>query len=209
MTTYLRTSVLNSTMKHRSEPGRSGIHFHGFSAMRSQSVRRWLLLSCFVGLLFGAAVAGSGRAPHSEAAIAPAQPNSRQGNHLTQRSRFDCLPKDVRLNDVVTYARTTKGNVTVEKKLIEMKAQCRNRKLVDAKRREIRFFRPSCWGNPPSDYLEIQQRENAELQKLRATHAVIVFGCNPMISKLLLTPAVPAGYCESIGLGLGFPNGKC
>jgi hypothetical protein len=79
------------------------------------------------------------------------------------------------------YRKTTKGNVTVEKTLIQMKAQCRNRKLVDAKRREIRFFRPSCWGNPPADYQDIQQRENSELQKLKRTFAVIVFACDPMI----------------------------
>lgn len=147
------TPVINSTVQHR-----------------------WkLLLSCFVSLLLGAALAASGRALEYEAAMAPAQPDS------NQKSKFDCLPKDVHLNDVVTSGKTAKGNVTVEKTLVQMKAQCRNRKLVDAKRREIRFFRPSCWGNPPDDYLEIQQRENTQLQKLKRTYAVIVFGCNSMI----------------------------
>jgi|SRR5215475_15194039 len=148
--------------------------------MRRQSVSWKLLLSGFAWLLFGAAVAGSGRAPEYDAAIAPAQSNWSRAQHFTHRSRFDCLPKDVQLNDVVT-AGTKKRNVTVEKTLIQMKAQCRKGKLVDVKRREIRFFRPSCWGNPPNDYLEIQQRENAELQKLKRTYTVIVFGCNPMI----------------------------
>jgi hypothetical protein len=134
-----------------------------------------VLLICGVSVLLGAAVAESGRAPEYEAAIAPDQPTP------SKTSKFDCLPKDVHLNDVVTQGKTAKGNVTVEKTLIQMKAQCRQRKLVDSKRREIRFFRPSCWGNPPADYLEIQQRENAELQKLKRTYAVIVFGCNPMI----------------------------
>jgi hypothetical protein len=141
--------------------------------MRRRSHKWKLLVVC--SLLLGAAVAASGRGPEYEAAMAPAQPNS------SQKSRFDCLPKDVHLDDVVTYRKTTKGNVTVEKTLIQMKAQCRNRKLVDAKRRQIRFFRPSCWGNPPADYLEIQQRENSELQKLKRTYAVIVFACDPMI----------------------------
>ena len=136
---------------------------------------RWkLLLSCFVWLLLGAAVAAGGRAPEYDAAIAT-EPNS------SQKSRFDCLPKDVQLDDVVSYGKTANGNVTVQKTLIQMKAQCRNRKLTDAKRREIRFFRPSCWGNPPEGYLEIQQRENSELQKLKRTYAVIVFKCNPMM----------------------------
>jgi hypothetical protein len=87
----------------------------------------------------------------------------------------------VQLKDVVSYGKSTRGSVTVEKTLVQMKAQCRNHKLVDAKRRQIRFFRPSCWGNPPADYLEIQQRENSELEKLKRTYAVIVFGCNSMI----------------------------
>jgi len=30
--------------------------------------------------------------------------------------------------------------MTVEKKLAQLKARCRNRKLVDSKGREIRFF---------------------------------------------------------------------
>jgi len=143
--------------------------------MRRQSISWKLLLTCFVWLLLGAALAGSGRALKYEAAMATPQPNS------SHKSRFECLPKDVHLDDVVTYRKTTKGNVTVEKTLIQMKAQCRNHKLVDAKRREIRFFRPSCWGNPPADYLDIQQRENSALQKLKRTYAVIVFACDPMI----------------------------
>ena len=149
--------------------------------MRRQSLSWQLLLSSFVWLLFGAAVAGGERVPEYSGAIALTQSNSSQDQHFTHRSKFDCLPKDVQLNDVVASTGTKKGNATVEKTLIQKKAQCRKGKLVDAKRREIRFFRPSCWGNPPVDYLEIQQRENAELQKLKRTYTVIVFGCNPMI----------------------------
>ena len=145
------------------------------SPMRRPSISWKLLLSCFVSLLLGAAIAAGGRAPEHAAAMALTESNS------NQKSKFNCLPKDVQLNDVVTYNKSTKGNVTVEKTLIQMKAQCRNRKLVNAKRREIRFFRPSCWGNPPADYLEIQQRENSELQKLKRAYAVIVFACDPMI----------------------------
>lgn len=148
--------------------------------MRSQSSSWTSFLGCFICLLIAAAVASNGRGPKDEAAIAPAQPNSSDDGPITHKSRFDCLPKDMQLNDVVTYGRATRGNVTLEKTLIQMKAQCRKGKLVDAKGREIRFFRPSCWGNPPPDYLEVQQRENAELQKLKKTYAVIVFGCNPM-----------------------------
>jgi len=94
---------------------------------------------------------------------------------------FSCLPKDVRTDEAVSYGMKGKSILTVEKKLVEMKARCRRGKLIDAKRREIRFFRPSCWGNPPPDYLEIRERENKELSKLRKHYTVIVFACNPMI----------------------------
>src|SRR5215468_11257104 len=68
--------------------------------------------------------------------------------------KFTCLPKDVRAEETVSYGRKASQEITVEQKLREMKASCRNGKLVDARGREIRFFRPSCWGNPPPDYLE-------------------------------------------------------
>ena len=98
--------------------------------------------------------------------------------HVT---RINCLPPDTKRDEVVTYGGDGRGHVTVEKKLAQLKARCRNRKLIDAKGREIRFFKPSCWGNPPADYAEIQQQENEELEKLRQKYTVIVFGCNPMI----------------------------
>ena len=103
---------------------------------------------------------------------------------LQQRARLlgiDLKLKDVRADEVVSYGFKGKQNPTVEKKLIEMQARCRSGKLVDAKRREIRFFRVSCWGNPPDDYLEIQKRENEQLAKLKKRYTVIVFNCDPMI----------------------------
>jgi hypothetical protein len=95
--------------------------------------------------------------------------------------KFDCLPKDVRLAEVVSYGGGGKENITVEKKLLEMKARCRNGKLVDARNKEIRFFRGNCWGSPPRDYLEILKRKRQELEKLKKTYSVIEIMCNPMI----------------------------
>jgi hypothetical protein len=100
-----------------------------------------------------------------------------------QRGRkYDCLPTDVRLSDVVTYDRAGKANVTLEKTLISLGAKCRNRKLMDRKHREIRFFRPACWGRPPPNYLEIEQKEDEELRKLKRRYTVVVFGCNPTLA---------------------------
>jgi len=94
---------------------------------------------------------------------------------------FSCLPKDVEAHEIVSYGSHKNQRVTVVQKLVELKARCQKGKLVDAKGRGVRFFRPSCWGNPPLDYLEIRQREDEELSKLRKRYTVIVFACNPMI----------------------------
>jgi hypothetical protein len=109
----------------------------------------------------------------TEASDAPA-PSSSGGKQYT------CLPKDVRANDPIS--RGSKGKpVKVSDKLSEIKARCQKGRLVDAKGREIRFFRGSCWGNPPEDYLEIRAREGRELEKLKSQYTVIEFRCGPMI----------------------------
>lgn len=106
---------------------------------------------------------------------------SHEDDDSAPSKNFDCLPEDVRADEVVSYDVEGKSSITVKKKLIELKARCRRGKLVDAKGREIRFFRISCWGNPPEDYLEIQKREGEALAELKKHYSVIVFGCNPMI----------------------------
>ncbi len=107
--------------------------------------------------------------------------SSSSARRVRSVGKFDCLPKDISLDQIVTYGRTANQNITVKKKLIQIKARCRNGKLVDAKNKEIRFFRISCWGNPPADYLEIEQREQEELEELQRHYTVIVMGCNPLI----------------------------
>ena len=95
-----------------------------------------------------------------------------------------CLPASIKPADVVTSrlvesSRTVK-KVTVEEKLIQLKASCRNGKLVDAAGREIRFFRlEGCWGNPPADYQEILKKQSEALEKLRRKYTVIEMTCNP------------------------------
>ena len=133
-------------------------------------------------ILFTVGVTGSiavgNRDKHSEADVHPGRTKS---HVVTTAERFPCLPKDVTADQVVSYGLKGTQKVTVEKRLIELKARCRSGKLVDAKGREIRFFHMSCWGNPPPDYLEIQERQNKELAELKKRYTVIVFGCNPMI----------------------------
>jgi hypothetical protein len=92
---------------------------------------------------------------------------------------YECLPKDVRLDEIVSYGRKPADNVTVAKKLLELKARCRKKRLVDAANKEIRFFHPGCWGNPPANYLEIKQKEKEEFEKLKKDYTVVVIGCSP------------------------------
>jgi hypothetical protein len=93
-------------------------------------------------------------------------------------ARLDCLPEDIRLEQVVSYG---KRNVTVEETLDAMKAWCENGKLLDQNKKEIRFFRVACFGNPPYNYDEIRQREQEEIARLQESFTVIVIECDPMI----------------------------
>jgi hypothetical protein len=126
---------------------------------------------CFLALAAAAFITLAGTVVAVREADSPAR----------RPDKFTCLPKDIRADETVSYGRKASQEITVAQKLREMKASCRNGKLVDAKGREIRFFRPSCWGNPPPDYLEIQERENKELANLKKRYTVVVFSCNPMM----------------------------
>jgi hypothetical protein len=95
-----------------------------------------------------------------------------------------CLPAGIERTEVVAVQRAalngSEQKITVEQKLKELRARCRRGKLVDAKGKEIYFFRKQgCWGNPPEDYKEILSRQSRELTKLRRRYHVIEMTCNP------------------------------
>ena len=95
-----------------------------------------------------------------------------------------CLPQGMKPSDIVSTRLVGSGKalrkVTVQEKLIQLKASCKQGKLVDAAGREIRFFRlEGCWGNPPADYQEILQKQSEALEKLRRKYTVIEMTCNP------------------------------
>jgi len=92
-----------------------------------------------------------------------------------------CLPTDVKLDTVVSA--TSKNNKivkeTVKQRLNKLSVQCKAGKLIDRKKREIRFFwLQGCWGNPPADYQEILENQQKELLELKKKYTVIEITCN-------------------------------
>lgn len=98
-----------------------------------------------------------------------------------------CLPPDVKADEVVSIQPVVSSlggeegkKITVKQKLIEIKARCKNGKLVDRAGKEIRFYRlTGCWGNPPADYQEILAQQSKEIESLKKKYTVIEMTCNP------------------------------
>ncbi|HAF13023.1 MAG TPA: hypothetical protein DHU55_03730 [Blastocatellia bacterium] len=71
-----------------------------------------------------------------------------------------------------------KQTITVEEKLATLKARCRRGKLIDGSGKQIYFYQlTGCWGNPPTDYQEILDKQNTELIRLRKRYTVIEMTC--------------------------------
>ena len=139
-------------------------------------------LSLGVILLFGGMIMTRQQSKRpAEESSSPSLQRNVLNDEDQQATRFDCLPDEVTLKDVVTYKGSAGKNITVKDKLLKLKARCKNGKLVDQHRREIRFFRMQCWGNPPADYRERQQRQQDELKEMKKKYTVVVMGCNPLV----------------------------
>ena len=104
------------------------------------------------------------------------------------QSRFAaCLPEGIKLGDVVSAQLISScptgsevKRVTVEQTLSDLKAQCKDGKLVDSNGREIRFYKlTGCWGNPPINYQEILERQRREIEDMKKQYTVIEMTCNP------------------------------
>ncbi len=95
------------------------------------------------------------------------------------KTEWSCLPPDVKPDDIVTYGINGKKNRTVADTLGKMKARCRKGRLIGSDKREIRFFHPACWGNPPVDADEQRAAEARQLAALQKKYRVVIFSCNP------------------------------
>jgi hypothetical protein len=100
---------------------------------------------------------------------------------------YRCLGSGVKETDVSSIRTVTSSTghtviekITVMQALKEINARCVHDKLIDGKRREIRFyFVQGCWGNPPAGYLEILEKQRRDIEKLRMRYTVIEMTCNP------------------------------
>ncbi len=95
-----------------------------------------------------------------------------------------CLPKGIKRSDIVSRLGFKPGmnkgkqTITVEEKLATLKARCRRGKLIDGSGKQIYFYQlTGCWGNPPTDYQEILDKQNTELIRLRKRYTVIEMTC--------------------------------
>ncbi len=52
-------------------------------------------------------------------------------------------------------------------------------KLVDAKGKEIRFYRVQCFGAPTAYAMETTRRQRVELEALRKRYTVVEMTCSP------------------------------
>lgn len=106
------------------------------------------------------------------------------GSFAQDQSRWQaCLSPGVKDTDVISFEPGKNGKVvgrsTVKQRLNQLKAHCLKGKLVDASRREVRFYRlTGCWGNAPANYLEILEHQRSEIRKLRKRYTVLEIPCN-------------------------------
>jgi hypothetical protein len=92
-----------------------------------------------------------------------------------------CLPPDISSDQIAVYGRPGKKNVTVLGVLTKLKARCSKGRLLDSRKREIRFFKKTCWGHPPPNYLELKAEESRQLALLKSSYTVVVIECDPRI----------------------------
>jgi len=95
-----------------------------------------------------------------------------------------CLPDDVKSEMVVALEsppETTTAKpkpVTVKQRLWQLKAHCKDGKLLDGQGKEIRFVHlMGCWGNPPETYQEQLNQQQAEIKRLKEKVTVVQISC--------------------------------
>ena len=98
--------------------------------------------------------------------------------HASAQTSYTCLPKNLHADDIISYAYDGTAAArphTLGQELDAHKARCEKGKLRDERGREIHFYRSELSGGRPSQRtLDIRDRENRELSRLRKRFTVIV-----------------------------------
>ena len=96
-----------------------------------------------------------------------------------------CLPDGLKLTSELSEESDGSPSAKLKRKtlvmkLVELRARCRNGKLITRSRKEIRIVQLiGCWGNPPEDYQEQIDRQRREIEELRKKYIVIEVPCTP------------------------------
>jgi hypothetical protein len=139
------------------------------------------LLPLFLALLLPFVVSAEFNDGRIQQAQAAAQKNPASVAQSHSGSRFACLPEGFQLGDKISegdVASLANHSSTLEAYLVKLRARCKRGKLFDAKGKEIRLFRYSCFGNRPENYKEIVQKESEELARLKRRYRVLTIACD-------------------------------
>jgi hypothetical protein len=95
-----------------------------------------------------------------------------------------CLPADVDLARAVVVEQPkaskekSERRTTVGTRLSQLRARCKNGKLLSSTGRQIRFVALlGCWGNPPENYQEMLAEQAKEIERLKKEYLVIQIPC--------------------------------
>jgi hypothetical protein len=136
-------------------------------------------------LVFGLLLPAQGDSLHIRESQAAAEEQRQTSSRQASTTQFACLPEGFQLKDKISDSRKENGSkqpLTIEDKLLELKARCKRGKLFDGKGKEIRLFKFSCIGNRQDNYREIAQKESEELADLQKRYTVIIIACGRQIN---------------------------
>lgn len=104
-----------------------------------------------------------------------------------------CIPTDVKLDSAVVLQQSNnikagaETKTTVKTRLSQLRARCKNHKLLSSTGKEIRFVTLiGCWGNPPENYQELFTEQAKEIERLKKKYIVIQIPCGGNVDPRLI-----------------------
>jgi hypothetical protein len=104
-----------------------------------------------------------------------------------------CLPADIDLDRAVVVEQPkaskegSETRTTVRMRLSQLRARCKNGKLLSSTGRQIRFVALlGCWGNPPENYQEMLTEQAKEIERLKKKYVLIQIPCGGNVDPRLI-----------------------